>query len=162
MVFDSTWVSASFAQTQPAVQPTAQPSTPDQLVGLPTAPGAQPVETTGVPLTPGGAPVTASRGMDPIMWLLPVMLVVMILVSVMGSRKEKKRQAALLASVSKGDRVQMMGGIIGTVVEMSDTDVVLRVEEGRIRFARTAIQGLVQPGKSAATLEAKPEVKVTV
>ncbi len=97
------------------------------------------------------------------MWLLPGMLVVMILMSWLSSRKDKKRQAELMANIKKGDRVQMMGGIIGSIVELGDTEVVLRVEEGRIRFARTAIVGLVQSRNGAASsLEAKPDAKVSV
>ncbi|GJQ29297.1 MAG: hypothetical protein HBSAPP03_11810 [Phycisphaerae bacterium] len=129
-----------------------------EAVGVPGA------GTTTTPPPPAGAPGggASSPGMGPIMWLLPVMLVVMILVSVMGSRKEKKRQAELLSSVKKGDKVQMLGGVIGTVAELGETEIVLRVEEGKIRFAKSALQGLVRPTVASGTVEAKPEAKVPV
>ncbi len=142
-----------------AAQPTAAPAAGTvEAVGVPGAPSSTGTPATG-PGGPGGAP--AAGGMGPIMWLLPVMLVVMILVSVMGNRKEKKKQAELLSSVKKGDKVQMLGGVIGTVAEMGDTEIVLRVEEGRIRFAKSALQGLVRPSVASGTLEAKPDAKVT-
>lgn len=132
------------------------PATGDvQAVGVP---GASPA--TGAPVGPTGKGQPAG-GLGPMMWLLPAMLVIMILVSVMGSRKEKKRQADLLASVKKGDKVQMLGGVIGQVIELGDTEIVLRVEEGRIRFAKSALQGVIRPTVANGTLEAKPEAKVT-
>jgi preprotein translocase subunit YajC len=48
---------------------------------------------------------------------------------VLGGRKEKKKRAALMASLKKHDKVQTVGGIIGTVVELTAEEVVLRVDE---------------------------------
>ncbi|CAG0983264.1 hypothetical protein PHYC_01883 [Phycisphaerales bacterium] len=160
----SQWMNWSLAQagTEAGAAP-ASTGTPVQGVGVPGA-SSTPTGTTGAPAGLGGPPAGApSGGMGPIMWLLPGMLVVMILMSWLSSRKDKKRQAELMANIKKGDRVQMMGGIIGSIVELGDTEVVLRVEEGRIRFARTAIVGLVQSRNGAASsLEAKPDAKVSV
>lgn len=87
----------------------------------------------------------------------------MLIMSWLTSRKDKKRQAELMANIKKGDRVQMLGGMIGTITELGDTEVVIRVEEGRIRFARTSIVGLVQSrGGPASAVEAKPDAKVSV
>jgi preprotein translocase subunit YajC len=52
----------------------------------------------------------------------------------------------MLAELSKNDRVVTIGGVIGTVVEVRENEVVLKVDESsntRMRFSRNAIQSLV-------------------
>jgi preprotein translocase subunit YajC len=100
-----------------------------------TAQGAQPAAA------PGGG------GMNVLMVLMVPMLLVLILTSVMGSRKEKKKRADLMSSLKKHDKVQTIGGVIGTVVELGADEVVLRVDEvskTRIRFSRSAIQQVLR------------------
>jgi preprotein translocase YajC subunit len=91
--------------------------------------------------------------------MLPVMLVLMVVMTTMTGRKDKKKRAELMASLKKNARVQMVGGEIGTIVELSDTEVVLRVEEGRIRFARSAVQTVLDSAKAKAESGAIAEVK---
>lgn len=76
---------------------------------------------------------------------LPIMigvLLLMVFTTMSSGRRQKKERAALMDSLGKHDRVQTSGGIIGTIMEMSDDSVVLRVDEAsntRIRFAKSAI-----------------------
>lgn len=111
----------------------------------------------------GGAPQTAARGggMDILMFGLLIFFVFMIFTTMMSGRKEKKRKAELLGSLARHDKVQTVGGIIGTIVELTDSEVVLRSDETsntRIRVARTAIQSVLKKGRSAgAEAEPKPD-----
>lgn len=73
------------------------------------------------------------------------MLGLMIFISMRGQSKERKKRQELIASLKKGNRVQTIGGIIGTVVEVRDNEVVLKVDENgntRIKFAKSAIQNV--------------------
>jgi preprotein translocase subunit YajC len=126
-----------------------------------------PGASTPVSVTPGGAtpanggtgaPTGPGAGGGQMMFLLPLvaLMVVMIGMSMWTGRKEKKKRAELMSQIKRGDKVQTFGGIIGTISELGDDDVVLRVEEGRIRFARSAIQGVVSSSRGAAqSIEAK-------
>lgn len=61
--------------------------------------------------------------------------------------REKKRHAELLAEMKKNDRVVSIGGIIGTVADLSadGRSVTLKVDENtRIKMLRSAIQGPYQ------------------
>jgi preprotein translocase subunit YajC len=87
------------------------------------------------------------------------MLVVMIIFSVMSGRKEKKKKEELVSSIKKHDKVQMLGGIIGTVAEVGDEDIVIRVEEGRIRFAKSAVAAVINSAKASGSVESKPDSK---
>jgi preprotein translocase subunit YajC len=126
-------------------QATDAPAQPVNAVGVPGA--VQTTPETAQPLGTGGAAPASPGTGSMIMWLLPAMLILMILMSVMGGRKEKKKRAELMSSLKKHDKVQTLGGIIGTVVEISDTEVVLRVEDGRIRFSKAAIQAVISDSR---------------
>ncbi len=81
--------------------------------------------------------------------LLLVLLITMITFTVLGQRRDKKKRKSLLESIRKHDRVQTVGGVIGSVVEVKPDTVVLKVDETantRITFARTAIQQVLTNG----------------
>jgi len=120
------------------------------------APGAP--STEGVEGTEGGAEDgalgqgnnTDTGGGSPfggnMMLIFLLVLVVMWIFLMGGQRKEKKKRAALLAAVSKGAKVQTVGGILGTVVEVRDDELVVKVDENsntRMRFSRSAIQNVI-------------------
>lgn len=59
-------------------------------------------------------------------------------------QREQKERAQRLASLKKNDKVVTIGGIIGTIVDLSGDGarVTLRVDDGtRIKFTRSSIQG---------------------
>jgi preprotein translocase subunit YajC len=60
-----------------------------------------------------------------------------------GQRKDKKRHAQMLADLKRNDRVQTIGGVLGTVVDAREHEVVLKVDESsnvKMRFNRAAIK----------------------
>ena len=77
--------------------------------------------------------------------LLLVFLVVMFGMTFLSHRKEKKKRANMLSELKKNDRIVTIGGIIGTIVEVKDNEIVVKVDESsntRMRFSRNAIQGV--------------------
>ncbi|MFK7790513.1 MAG: preprotein translocase subunit YajC [Phycisphaeraceae bacterium] len=63
-----------------------------------------------------------------------------------GSRKQKKKQAEMLAGMSKGDKVVSIGGIKGSVVEVRENEIVVKVDENnntRMKFSKEAIREVV-------------------
>lgn len=69
-----------------------------------------------------------------------------------GSRKQKKRQAALLAGMTKGSKVVTIGGIKGSVVEVRDDEVLVKVDESantRLRFSKDAIRSVAEASGSS-------------
>ncbi len=123
------------------------------MVGVP-APASQPATgttTTGTaqPVGPTGAPPPASPfGGGQFLFIMLAMLGLMVFMSFWTNRKEKKRREELMNSMKKGDKVQTLGGILGTVQEVFDNEVVLRLEEGRVRVARSSIQTILKPSDS--------------
>lgn len=101
----------------------------------------------------GTAPAAVSRPAgDPfgMIWMLIPFLVIMVFVSVMGQRREKKKRNALMASIKKHDEVQTAGGIIGSVVEVKNDTIVLKIDENsnvRMTFAKSAVVQVLTASK---------------
>lgn len=131
-----------------------------QAADGPARPGSAPV----APAAPAGAegaataangaaaPATGPAGGSGFLIMMMVLLGTMVLFSVMSGRREKKKRAELLGSIKKHDKVMTVGGVLGTVVEMKDDAVVLKVDETsntRITFSKSAISQ-VMPQDAAA------------
>jgi preprotein translocase subunit YajC len=137
--------SATLAQ---AGEGTAPPPTGPVVPG---GPGATQAPGTSGPGTGGQGGGGGGMG-----FFLPLMLVmvVFLIMTSMAGRKEKKRRAAVLGGVKRGDRVQTVGGEIGTIVDLTETEMTLRVDEAsntRIRFARSALQQILKESKESGS-----------
>ena len=88
-------------------------------------------------------------------WFFPVilgMMVIWIFLLGSGSRKQKKKQAQMIAAMSKGSKVITIGGIKGSVVEVRDDEVIVKVDENnntRMKFSRDAIRTVVDESAPA-------------
>lgn len=125
---------------------------------VPGAPGAG----EGAPLTGNGAGgagggATGGGGNMTFFFLIIAMMIGLMLIMSMSGRKQRKERDKMLSGVKRNDRVQTVGGVIGTVIELTDSEMVLRVDEAsntRIRFARSAIQQVLREGKEPAKVDA--------
>ncbi|MEQ8770499.1 MAG: preprotein translocase subunit YajC [Phycisphaerales bacterium] len=111
--------------------------------------------TEGQPIGEDGAGAPPAGGLGN--FFLPIMLgvlLLMIFTTVTSGRRQKKERQQLMNSLGKHDKVQTSAGIIGTIVELKDDSVLLRVDETsntRIRFARSAVaQVLHSAGKGSS------------
>ncbi len=74
---------------------------------------------------------------------LILMLVVFYGIVLSGNRKEKRKRKEMLAAVARNDRVMTIGGIVGSVVSVSEHEVTLKVDASaivKITVIRSAIQ----------------------
>lgn len=83
--------------------------------------------------------------------IFPLLLVIGLFWWIMsrGRRKEQRRYQDMLNTLKRNDKVQTIGGIIGTIVDVREAEgeVVLKIDEGsntKVRFTRQAIKGVVQ------------------
>ncbi len=86
--------------------------------------------------------------------LVPLILVVVVVWFVMlrPRSKERQRYERMLSALQKNDRVQTVGGMIGTVVDIRDNVVILKVDEAsntKIHFNRTAIKEVLREAPPA-------------
>jgi preprotein translocase subunit YajC len=68
-------------------------------------------------------------------------------------RKQKKEQAAMMASLKRGSKVVTASGIIGTIASIKDGDeeVVIRSEDAKIKITRTSIVRVLGMEEEAKT-----------
>lgn len=73
--------------------------------------------------------------------LLPIILfgAVLYFFMIRPQRRRIRQQRALLARLEVGDQVRTVGGIFGVVIGLEPDSIVLGIEEGRVRVARSAI-----------------------
>jgi preprotein translocase subunit YajC len=58
-------------------------------------------------------------------------------------KKEQQKRQSMLEALKKGDRVITIGGVYGTIVEISDKTVVLKIaEKMEVKFQKAAVQAL--------------------
>lgn len=143
-------------QAEPAPAPAA-PGAALEVVGAPTSVPAA-ASTTAAPLVPGATPAGAqpaprpAGGFDPFfMIVIFALLAMMIVTSILGARRDKKRREELMGNLGSGDRVQTIGGLLGTIIEVKDDEVLLRVDENtntRIAFAKSAVQQVLRKGNA--------------
>jgi preprotein translocase subunit YajC len=87
------------------------------------------------------------------MWPMLIGLVlffaVFMVLSGRARRKEQHERQRLLDNLSKNDRVMTIGGIVGTVVQVRENEVVVKVDETtntKMTFIKKAIQQVLPEG----------------
>ena len=81
---------------------------------------------------------------------LILLVVVYFVLLVLPKRKQEKQRQSMLDNLKKGDRVQTIGGCLGTVVSSDATEVLVKVDETnntKLRFTRSAIHKVVADEK---------------
>jgi preprotein translocase subunit YajC len=65
---------------------------------------------------------------------------------VLPQRRRRSQQEALIEQLEPGDEVLTLGGILGTVREVGEHEVVVEIApETRVRLAKTAVTGRIEP-----------------
>ena len=151
-------------QTAPAVaqQVTSAPAAVEEADGGgPPQPGAQ----KEPPTQPAGQPAGGKGGGLFGSWQLMIIMLggFFLLYIWMGRsrRKQRRERQEMLTALKKGDKITSIGGIVGTVIEVRDDEVTVKVDETgnvRMKFARWAIRGVGEAGKAEdpAQAEKKP------
>lgn len=99
------------------------------------------IADAAAPATTG--PTAAPQNpMGSLFFPLIIGLLIFMFFSFNSKRKQDKQRQSLLGAMKRGDRVQTIGGILGTIVETRENDVVVKVDESnntKIKFSRSAI-----------------------
>ncbi|RMH26850.1 MAG: preprotein translocase subunit YajC [Planctomycetota bacterium] len=137
---------------QEAAPPIAGPG--GAPAGQPVAPGTGPA---GQPS--GGQPAAPAFG-GGFIWFILIMFLFLIGMQMFAGRKERRKRAEMLASIGRHDRIQTAGGLIGTVSEVRDNEIVLKVDEStntKVRIARSAIAQVLKKAGQPAAEDTAPE-----
>lgn len=128
------------------------PATDNTVITMEEAPTA----TTTTTQSDGAAPLPEGEKQppqNPLMQFLPFLLiiVVMYLFLFRGPKKKQQEHQKMVASLKKNDRVRTIGGIFGTVLDVRDDEIILKVDEAtnaKIRVVPSAIAVVLSNGKT--------------
>jgi preprotein translocase subunit YajC len=113
------------AQASPNSASAPAPITAEPVTGQTTT-----STVSSAPNTPGQMP-PAGKQASP--WsgyaLLIVMFVLLYFMMFRGPRKKQQQQKQMIQSLKKNDRVQTIGGILGTVLDVKDDEITLKIDE---------------------------------
>jgi preprotein translocase subunit YajC len=92
-------------------------------------------------------------GPELISMLPPVLMAfaVFYFVLIRPQKREQANRQAMLETLKKNDKVVTIGGMIGTVANISEDgkEVTLKIDEGRVRMVRSSIQSILNPEAEA-------------
>jgi preprotein translocase subunit YajC len=129
---------------------------------VPPAPGRETNAITVAPSAPGTAP-SASDSHPPagggggLAGIAPMLLMVvpLVLLMVFTNRSQAKKQGKVIASLQKGDKVIISGGLMGKLVEMGDRVAKVELAPGmKIDVLKSGILGK-DDAETAASLADK-------
>jgi len=123
----------------------AQVDTNDATSGISAVPAASEEQITTTaqadPNTPATAPKRSPWGGTQLIFLA-AMLVLMYMILFRGPRKKQQQHRQMVQSLEKNHKVQTIGGIIGTIVDIKDNEITLKIDESnntKIKILRSAI-----------------------
>ena len=112
--------------------------------------GATPEEITKQADSNSAAPITAKKnpqGQFTQLIFIVLLFAVMYFILFRGPKKRQQQQDQMVKALKKNDRVQTIGGILGTVLEVTDTEITLKVDEAnntKIRVLPSAINRVIE------------------
>ncbi len=105
-----------------------------------------PATTTGTDTAPAWFNALQSP-----MLLIGAVLLISFMFMGKGKRGEEKQRLEMLKQLKRGDRIQTIGGIQGSVMRTEESRVEVKVDEGnntKMWFARTAIARVLDAEKA--------------
>jgi preprotein translocase subunit YajC len=96
--------------------------------------------------TGGGTP----GGGNPLMHMIPFAAIILIFYFLLIRPQNKKRKETekMLSAIKKGDKVVTIGGIHGTIQNVKESTVILKVDDNvKIEFLRSAISSVITVSK---------------
>ncbi|MFC1738626.1 preprotein translocase subunit YajC [Planctomycetota bacterium] len=112
--------------------------------GVSSEPVTMEQSQTATPPDPNAAGESGGpRGFGQMQWILIIlMFLMMYLLIFRGPRKKQQEHKKMVSTLQKNDKVRTIGGIIGTVVDIKDDEITLKVDESnntKIKITPSAI-----------------------
>lgn len=91
----------------------------------------------------------AGVGLFQMLWPFVLMIAVFYFLLIRPQQKKQKTRTAMLSALKKGDKIITIGGLHGTILEITDDTVVLRVNDvTKLTFDRSSISHVVSSSTS--------------
>ncbi len=106
--------------------------------------GEAPAATTTTQADGTAAPAQTAKPQSvwPQIMLMVFLFVLMYFMLFRAPKKRQQEQQKMVASLKKNDRVRTIGGILGTIIDVRDDEIVLKIDEAnntKIRIIPSAV-----------------------
>ena len=100
---------------------------------------------------------TTTGGLASPMIMMVLMIAIFYFMLIRPENKRKKEAEQMRSSVRKGDKITTIGGIVGTVVDVKENNIVMETsaDQVRIELAKWAISSNETAAENAKAAEAK-------
>lgn len=99
------------------------------------------------------APAGQQQGQGPFLIMMVLMFVMMYFLLIRPQRRKQKETEVMQKAIAAGDEVVTIGGAHGVVTSLKENTVIVRMNEGKIEFDRSAIARRVSKSDAAAAAE---------
>ena len=101
--------------------------------------------------------VAPGGGMGGMLIMLVIMVAIFYFMLIRPENKRKKEAEQMRSEVRKGDKITTIGGIVGTVVDVKENNIVMETsaDQVRIELAKWAISSNETAAENAKVAEAK-------
>jgi preprotein translocase subunit YajC len=112
--------------------------------------GLTPVMLLAMPAFAADAPKSPMSGLGSMLPMLVFMFIVIWFMMIRPEQKKQKEKLKMLAAMKKGDRVMMAGGMFGTVHNVKEKTVMVKIAENTVvEFEKNAVTMI--PGSETAS-----------
>lgn len=117
----SLWIIAAAGDEVTSQEVTSESAAPSEQSGTATQDGSNGTQE----------PAPKPDMKDSLMSFLPLILIMVVMFFFMmrGPRKRQKEQEKMLKNLQKNDRVRTIGGILGTVIDINNEELTLKIDE---------------------------------
>jgi preprotein translocase subunit YajC len=82
------------------------------------------------------------QGPNMMLWFMLPLLLIYMFFMFRGPKKKQQEHQKMVSSLSKNDRVRTIGGIFGTVLDIRDEEIVLKIDESTNAKMRVSPQAI--------------------
>jgi preprotein translocase subunit YajC len=102
----------------------------------------------GSQTAPDQADPPAKKPQSPLMTYLPFILIIVVMYMILfrGPKKKQQKHQQMVQSLQKNARVRTIGGIFGTVIDVKDDVITLKIDESnntKIKVSSGAISAVI-------------------
>ncbi|MDR0410772.1 MAG: preprotein translocase subunit YajC [Treponema sp.] len=108
-------------------------------------------------------PGAEATGGNPLVSFVPFILIIAIFyfLIIRPQNKKQKETQKMLDSLKKGDKIVTIGGIHGTIQNVKDKSVIVKIDDNvKVEFSRSAISSVETPTKDKDEKDAKEVKKI--
>jgi preprotein translocase subunit YajC len=94
------------------------------------------------------APKPAGQSPMSMLIMMGVIFAIIYFLMIMPQRKKQKETQNMLSNMKKGDKIVTVGGLLGTVGNVKDTTVMVKISDNTVvEFRKSAIASIINEDK---------------